>query len=341
MTNSLFQKMMFFTDSHFGRGGNNTISNQDNLDFIDWAIDRTLSWGGKDTTVIFGGDWFDNRNSIHLSTMHYSLKGLDKLSKSFNNIFWLRGNHDELFRDKREITSIEFLKYLPNIRVINEPTTIDDITFLSWLFQNEYKSIKGLKSRYVFGHLEMPGFKMNAAVIMPDSPHLLKHDQFLNQEYVFCGHYHIRQIAGNVIYTGNIMPFNFSDVDDTNRGIMLLKYGGEPIFEAWPEQPLFTTAKLSDLLDKPNTILKPKMTIKALVDVPLAYEEVQEIRDMFELTYGVRKLELKHPTLEIDQDFKEDIIFKSVDQIVIDGIMSVESTGISPDRLAEIYKILI
>ena len=69
----------------------------------------------------------------------------------------------------------------------------------------------------------------------------------------------------------------------------------------------------------------------------------QEIRDVLQSDYGVRKVELVHASTqdESDQSFQnERIAFQSVDQMVIDGILSVESTGISRDRLVEIYRSL-
>jgi len=335
---NLFKKAIWITDLHFGRSGNSPIVNQDNLEFLDWAIDRALSWGAE--TMIFGGDWHDQRHQLHISTMHASLEGLDKLNFAFKKNYLILGNHDLLKRESREFRSIEFARNLKNITIVKDPMTIGDVTFLPWLVGDEHKNVRSLKSRYVFGHLEMPGFKMNAAVVLPDSPHLLHSEQFLNQEYVFSGHFHIRQTEGRVIYTGSCMPHNFSDAWDENRGLMLLEWGKDPIFEAWSEQPLYRTTKLSELLANPSGILRPKMTIRATVDVPMHYEEVQEIRDMLMNEYDIRKLEFVHSANqdEGDQEFKnEKVEFKSVDQMVIDGIMSVESTGIEPSRLVEIY----
>ena len=338
---SLFRRALFLTDLHFGRNCNNPIANQDNLDFLDWAIDRGHSFGAD--TLIFGGDWFDNRYSIQLSTMHYSLQGIEKI-KPFKNIYWIVGNHDLYHREKRDISSIEFLKFVPNITVINDPMTLDDVTFLPWLIPNEIDEIKNLKSRYVFGHLEMPGFKMNDKVVLADTQNLVRHDQFLNQEFCFLGHFHLRQTEGKIIYTGNVMPFNFSDDWDEDRGIMLLEWGKDPIFESWNQQPVYRTTKLSELMANPNSILRPKATIRAVQDISLHFEEAAEIKASLEQEYDLRKLELlpleSHDS--VDQEFKnEKIAFKSVDQMVLDGITSVESVSIDVIRLVEMYRELI
>jgi hypothetical protein len=341
MTDTLFHKVLWITDLHFGRSGNSPVASQDTLEFLDWAIERGRSWGAE--TMIFGGDYFDNRNTIGVLTLNNALQGLEKINAAFKKTYVLVGNHDAPYREKRDFSSVEIARNLPNIELIRDPVTMGDVTFLPWLVGDEPKTVKNLKSRYVFGHLELANFKMNAAVVLPDSPHLLKADQFQNQEFIFSGHFHIRQQAGRVIYTGSGLCQNFSDNWDEDRGIMLLEWGRDPIFEAWADQPVYRTTTLSKLLDSPGSILKPKATIRATMDVPLHYEEMQEIRDALQNEYGVRKFEIV-PMVSADeseQSFKDDrITFKSVDQMVIDGIMSVESETISPAKLAEIYRSL-
>ncbi len=333
------------TDVHFGRNGNNWVANQDNIEFLQWAIDRACVWGAD--VCIFGGDYFDTRHSVGVLTLNYALLGLEMLNSSFKKVFLNLGNHDLFYREKRDVSSVEFAKHFTNIEIIHHPCEIGGVTFLPWLVGDEYKAVKDIKTRYVFGHLEMPGFMMNARVEMPDSPHLIKPDQFVGPEFVFSGHFHARQYklikSTNIVYTGNIIPFTFSDVDDGERGMMLLEWGHDPIFEAWPDQPLYHNTKLSTLIENPDRYLRPKMTVRASVDVPLLYEEAQELRDMLVQTYDLRKIELmQHQTNNevAEQTMTDNVEFQTVDQMVIEGLMSVESNGLSKDRLIEIYRSL-
>ena len=198
--------------------------------------------------------------------------------------------------------------------------------------------MKSLKSRYVFGHLELGGFMMNAKVEMPEHEKGIKPNDFVNQDYVFSGHFHIRQQKGRVVYTGNIMPFNFSDTWDEERGMMLLEWGKEPIFKAWSDQPLFRTMKLSELLDAPERLLKPKMTVRIGIDIDISYEEAQVIKDTFIQAYGLRKIELTHQAKQTEeQEFESNVVFQSVDQIVIDQINAIESATFDKKILLDIY----
>jgi DNA repair exonuclease SbcCD nuclease subunit len=342
MTDQMFKKAVTLTDVHFGRAGNSPVANQDNLDFIDWFIEEARTWGAD--TCLMLGDWHENRANLHVQTLYYSLEGMQRLNDAFAKVIWLPGNHDLLYRHKRDVSSIEFARHLPNIQIIREPTTIGEVSLLPWLVGDEAKAVKNIKSRYVFGHLELPGYLLNAKVPMPHHNDGITSDDFKGgAEYVFSGHFHFRQAMGDnpVVYTGNIMPFNFADVDDSDRGMMFLEWGSDPFFKAWPDQPLFTKVNLSELLSAPQRFLKPKMTVRVITDIEINHEEARTLKDTFEKEYDLRKIEYAHaPKQESDQKFVTEINFQSVDQIVIDGLLSVESTGLSPNRLVEIYRSL-
>ena len=71
------------------------------------------------------------------------------------------------------------------------------------------------------------------------------------------------------------------------------------------------------------------------------YEEAQVIKDTFVQSYGLRKIELTHQAKQTEeQEFDGNVVFQSVDQIVVDGLLSVQSTGLRPETLVEIYKSL-
>jgi DNA repair exonuclease SbcCD nuclease subunit len=331
----LFRKAAVIADCHFGRGSNSTLANQDNLDFLAWAIDDARTWGAE--TCIMLGDWFDNRHAIGLATMHAALQGLEMLSRSFQRTWFISGNHDLYHRNQRDISSIEFAKHVPNVIVVNDPTNIDGVSFLPWLVGDEHKTLDLRDVRYVFGHLELPGFLLNARVVMPETAHTPSVKQFAPVEWCFCGHFHQRQFSKNICYIGNVMPFNFNDDGDEARGLMLLEWGREPYFKAWPSQPTYRSVKLSELLDNADRILKQNMTLKIAVDIPLQYEEASAVRESLVANYGLRKVELNHYREEIDQEFVQTSTIQTIDQLVIQGLQSIDSIGLSKERLIQIY----
>jgi DNA repair exonuclease SbcCD nuclease subunit len=336
-----FKKLASFTDIHFGRSSNSEMANYDNLDFIEWFIEKAKAEGCD--AIAFLGDYFDNRHQVAVSTLNHGLRGLERLNEEFENIYFIVGNHDLLYRDKRDMSSMAFSKHLSNITLISEPMTFgegrESMTFLPWLVKDEKKTLKNIKSRYVFMHGELNGFLMNARVPMPEHENGVTVNDFANCEYAFSGHFHFRQARQNVIYIGNPFPFNFADAWDEDRGMMILEWGAEPVFHRWEEQPLYRTMSLSQLLNEPDKMLCPKLTARVTLDLDISFEEAQVVRDEYIKRYSMRKIELVHQGKKnMEQEFSGEVIFQSVDQIVIEGLLSVQSDNFKPERLVEIYR---
>lgn len=332
---NLFNKAVVFTDSHFGRSGDDPVANQDNLQFITWMIDRAKSWGAE--TCLFLGDYYDNRHAIHLSSMNAALHGLEMLSAAgFKRTIFLKGNHDIGRRTNRDVSSINFAKHLPNIQIINDPLVCDDVVLLPWLVEDELHWVDQYQGRYLFGHFETIGAMMNSKVACTGGAHAIEAASFAHHDSAYSGHFHKRQELKNVFYIGSIMPFNFSDAGDTERGIMLLQWGKEPIFEAWPEQPLYKAVNLSTVLDHGDW-LKPNTTLRLTVDIPMQHEESEEVRDHLMRLYNLRKVELRNvkPDMAV---LTEAIEQKGIEQIFIEGLRTIETVGLSTERLISMYQ---
>lgn len=332
----MFKKIAAFTDIHFGMKSNSHIHNKDCVEFVDWYIEQAKI--NQCETGIFCGDWHHNRNSLNLITMDTSIKCLEKLGKSFEKFYFFPGNHDLYYKDKRDVHSVEFARFIPGITVLTEPTTIDDVTMVPWLVGEEYKQIKKIKSKYIFGHFELPHFLMNAMIEMPDTGLIRSHD-FVHQEYVFTGHFHKRQTANNIHYIGNPMPHNYADVDDDQRGMMILEHGGSPKYINWPNCPRYSKMKLSELLDNAKNLIKPKAHIQVTLDIEISYEEASFIKETFIKDYACREIVLIPGKKEEDHTSTVDITrFDSVDDIVTKEIHALDSGSYDKNKLLEIYK---
>ena len=331
----LFKKAACFTDIHFGMKSGSRIHNQDCEDFVKWFCEEAKAAGAE--TCIFLGDWHHNRATTDVSTMNYTVSNLERLNDTFEKTYFMVGNHDLFYKDKREINSIEFMRLFPNIVPITELFTEDDVTLLPWLVGEEWKTVKNIKSRYVFGHFELPYFKMNAMVEMPDHGEL-QPDHFVNQEYVFSGHFHKRQTKGNVTYMGNAFPHNYADAWDDERGMMFLEWGGKPEYKTWPDQPVFRTFKLSQLLEKPEEHLKENMHARVTIDVQITFEEANFIKEQFIPQFKLRELMLIPEKVEVESNIDPiDVSFESVDTIVMNQIEQLDSETYDRRMLSEIY----
>ena len=335
---NLFKKVACFTDIHFGLKSNSNVHNQDCEDFVDWYIAKAKEEGCD--TGIFMGDWHHNRNSLNITTMDYSLRALEKLGKAFDNFYFFPGNHDLYYKDKRDIHSVEFGKYIPGITVVHEPTTIGDVTLCPWLVGDEWKTVGKKGGKYIFGHFELPSFFMNAMVQMPDHGEI-QLDSFKGYELGFSGHFHKRQQQQNMIYIGNAFPHNYADAWDDDRGMMILEWGGTPEYHSWPNQPTFRTITLSRLIDEAEKLILPKQHLRVTLDIDITYEEASFIKEKFMADYAIRELTLiaEKKAVEINTDI--DIqSFESVDQIVSSQLVSIESDTYDKNTLLAIYNSL-
>jgi len=333
---SLFKKVACFTDIHFGLKSGSRIHNQDCEDFIQWFCETARS--EECETAIFLGDWHHNRSTTDVSTMNYTVSNLERLNDSFDQVFLIMGNHDEYYKDKREIHSLEFARLFPKIHVVNHTISDGDVTIMPWLVGEEWKTVPNIKSRYIFGHFELPLFYMNAMVQMPDHGQL-KSDDFVNQEFVFSGHFHKRQTKGNITYMGNCFPHNYADAGDDDRGMMILEWGKAPVYHTWPGQPIYRLYKLSQIIDNPEKLLKEKMHCRVTIDLPITFEEANFVRETFIPQYNLRELMLIPEKVEVESNSSPlDLTFESVDTIVMNQIDAIDSESYDKKLLLDIYK---
>ncbi|MFI5406872.1 MAG: metallophosphoesterase [Nitrososphaerales archaeon] len=335
MSTKLFEKVVVFTDIHFGLRHNAREHNQDCLDFLDWLIEQARLRGAE--SCIFMGDWHHHRSNINILTLDYTMQALRKLNASFKKTYVMVGNHDLFYREKREIHSMVVGSEFPNIVLVNEPVVLDDVALIPWLVEDEWKDVANIKSKYLFGHLELPGFKMNAMVEMPDNGEL-NSTHFEHQDYVFSGHFHKRQTKGKVNYIGNPFGHNYSDVWDFERGGLFLEWDKEPEFLDYEEGPRFISINLTALLANPDIYLKPKTYLQVTLDADITYEEASFLRETFLDQYNVREFKLiKDHEDELLKDYAGDITVKTVDQIVIEQLTNIESDSFDTKLLVEIY----
>ncbi len=335
---NLFKKAAAMTDLHIGLKSNSIVHNEDCLKFVKWFVSKAKV-EGCDTAIICG-DWHNHRASINIHSLHYSMQCLELLNSNFSQVFFLTGNHDLYYRDRRDVQSVAWAGYLPNVQLINDIFSEGDVTICPWLVGDEIKQVRKIKSKYTFGHFELPNFYMNAQILMPEHDGGVTVDDLSNTGQVFSGHFHKRQARKNIWYIGNAFPHNYADAGDDARGMMILEWGQDPEFHAWPNQPIFRVYKLSDILENPKGLLLPESHIRVHLDIDISYEEANFIRETLVPEHKLREMALI--PMKIEQTGQDpntgDLKFESVDQIVIESINSIESEGFDKKLLLEIYQ---
>ena len=336
MPNNLFKKAAVFTDIHFGLKSNSISHNTDCNNFVDWFIEKAQAEGCE--TCLFLGDFHHNRSNINVLTLNYIMIALEKLGTSFETVNFLPGNHDLYYKDRRDIQSAIWAKHIPNIEIIEDWFEQDNVTIVPWLIGDDHKRVKKIKTKYVFGHFELPQFFMNAMIRMPDHGDVRAEDFSDKIDHVFSGHFHKRQTNRNITYIGNAFPHNYADAGDDERGMMILEWDGEPKYYNWPACPKYRLMNLSALLNDAETLLGPNMHIRVTIDIPISYEEATFIKETFVEDYKLREMTLipqKDDTLDGNEAA---ISYESVDQIVQTEIMNIDSDTFDNQILMTIYE---
>ena len=334
--NNLFKKAAVFTDIHFGLKSNSISHNTDCNNFIDWFIEKAHAEGCE--TCLFLGDFHHNRANINVLTLNYIMVAIEKLGANFETVYFLPGNHDLYYKDRRDIQSSVWAKHIDNVVIIDDWFEQDNVTIVPWLIGDDYKRIRKIKSKYVFGHFELPHFFMNAMIQMPDHGDIRREDFSDKIDYVFSGHFHKRQHHKNIVYIGNAFPHNYSDAGDDERGCMILEWGEEPRYFNWPDCPKYRNLKLSDLLNDADNMLSANMHIRVTIDIPISYEEATFIKETFVEQYNLREVTLIPQKDESTYGEEAAISYESVDQIVQTEIMNINSDTYDKQILMTIYE---
>ena len=124
----MFKKAAVFTDIHFGMRQNSKTHNDDCLGFVKWFCAEATRQGCD--TAIFMGDWHHHRATVNVSTLNYTVDAIDYISKHFERFFFIPGNHDLYYREKRDLTSIPFIKNQKNVVLVNDIYTEGDVSLV-------------------------------------------------------------------------------------------------------------------------------------------------------------------------------------------------------------------
>lgn len=348
-------KCAMFTDIHLGRKNNSEQHNTDCLNYIKWFCAEIKK--DKDIDhIIFLGDFFQTRSAIDISTIQYAQMCCELVNKLGLPVYIIIGNHDMYQKHSREVHSPVMFSQFSNFIIIDTPQIRpeigDDVFFAPYLLREEYKTTPELKnSKVVFGHLAFNNFYVTGyyKVSSENGPEPL---EFSAPKVIFSGHFHQRQIGGNIVYIGNTFPFDFSDVDDREKGLCIYDHTAEAYhFINWEECPTFSTIKLSILLKKleakETNIFEAQSSINCIVDIPLTYEQHVGVKKIINTSYDLREFNLKElpdvgesltdTDVDLDLDFDSDKL-PALNELVIMMLDKIECDTIDNIKLKEIYK---
>jgi DNA repair exonuclease SbcCD nuclease subunit len=277
------ENVLLFSDIHFGKNRDADFRLTLNTQIIDWIISE---FSTKTDTLLFLGDWYNNRNSLNINTQNIAYTCLKNLSKSFKNIIVLVGNHDIFHRENTNVNSLKPFSELPNVKIIEKLTKLEfkngkDAYLFPWNSYTENLDPVSL----AFGHLEFDG------IIHGDSSGININDITQIAPLVFSGHYHIRQTIptrnGQIEFIGSPCQLDFGDVGNS-RGVHLLNTNNLTFkFIENEFSPRFINYNWSNILNKSEKINKKsvynnfiRLTLDQKYDYELLVKVMEKINDL-------------------------------------------------------------
>lgn len=341
-------KMVLWTDIHFGARNNSDQHNLDNLDYIDWLIERIKE--ENPSHIAFLGDFFENRNAINVRTLNYATEGCRRLNALGIPIIWIIGNHDLYHRSNRKIFSTGMFADLENFIIISEPTELNKDWYVApFLFREEYPTLAAdiNSHRYVLGHFEFRNFVVTGATRTMD--HGPDAEAFSGPKYIFSGHFHKRQFNKNIVYIGNVFPTNYGDAGDAERGCAVFTPADDEIwFHNWDDAPLFFKTKLSRVLEG-EMGWAAKSRVRCVLDADIGYSDVQALREEMIKSFSLREFSVEEDAaarkemLSEGQDLETELDVSSLDstvrQLINEGV--TPSATIDPNTLVRMYEELV
>lgn len=334
------------TDSHFGKKNNSDQHNQDIIDYLNWfagevRLDPTID------SIVFMGDWFENRSAIDIKTLRYAHEGGKILNDLGLPVFFLVGNHDLYQRFTRDVFSTAIFHEFKNFQVIDHPQVVKNLgggcVLSPYVFDEEYKSLTKFNDVPVwFGHFEFKNFQITGYNTM--SQRGLEAAWFKKPSRIFTGHFHKRQIRDNIIYVGSIFPMDFGDAGDSARGMAVFDHVANRLkFIDWPECPKYAKINLSTLVD--GKIELPKHArVKCNVDFTINFEESNHLKQFYLKKFDLREFTLEE-SVEVGEAFSDTEIetgeagsMGSIDDMIVDMLGRINTKHINNDLLLELYR---
>jgi DNA repair exonuclease SbcCD nuclease subunit len=204
--------------------------------------------------ILFLGDVFQARGLVSVSVFNQTFEAYERLSK-VAELVMVVGNHD-LASMYGNIHSIQTFSRFAE--VIDTPRTVRKlgIDFCGIPFSSNAEEVKAHIKEFASGpnpkvlllHQGIDGAFALGDITLYES---LKKEDLLwrNFEYVFSGHYHMRQWLGlNIMYPGCLYPLTFADVNDP-KGFLDVNFRNHTVKFVEVKAPKFVSVEWKDFKD--------------------------------------------------------------------------------------------
>lgn len=216
-------KILLFTDTHLGARNNSKVFRNLFRDYFNGVVFPYVE-EHQIKTILFGGDFFDNRNSIGLNEIDYvQNEFVPALERSGAHLYAVPGNHDVAYRNTNRVNSLSVLKSSPNVTVFEDQLGVvktegKNFVMCPWLNdENRDKLLEDLNFYKDDDHILLGHFEIEGALMYKNSKaceHGLDPKTFSKFHKVLSGHFHHPSTYGNIEYLGAVFHLNWQDYGD-------------------------------------------------------------------------------------------------------------------------------
>lgn len=218
IANKPVKRIWILGDMHLGVRSNSMEWLEIQKDFYEHVFIPTLKKNVKPGDILVQvGDAFDNRQSINIKVLHYAVDLFERLGQILPT-YVIAGNHDIWAKKSNEISSIDSLKWIPNVSVHKKPKQFDwggkKVLLMPWRrdTKHEVETLqKYPEANIVFCHSEVRGIKLNSKVMNDHGLEAVSYDRY---DAVYSGHIHYRQNKGKLRMVGT--PYQLTRSDANN-----------------------------------------------------------------------------------------------------------------------------
>jgi ferritin len=165
------------------------------------------------------------------------------------------GNHDIWAKKSNDISSIDSLKWIPNVQVYKEPELLNwsgkKILLMPWRRDAAHETetlAEYPQANIVFCHSEVRGIYLNAKVKNQHGTETNIYDRY---DRVFSGHIHYRQEKNKLLMVGVPFQLTRSDRDNPKGFDMIDLETMEETFHENHDSPKFLRYNIKTLYDMP------------------------------------------------------------------------------------------
>jgi len=240
-------KILIFSDIHIHPHKRSAERLDHCIEVLDWVFKTAIE--KEINNIVFLGDLFHDRQKIDVPTYQKTFEVLEKhLCSNDLNLTLLLGNHDLWHYQKLDVSSVNPLRKLPGVRIVNSPDVVkiseqndcfffaflpythDPIEDLKKVEQEWHKSVMTDQKKVLGGHISVDGAVWNVKHNTV-SDVTIEHDGdmvrvgpgiFENWDKVFLGHYHAEQkLDEKVEYVGSPLQLSFGEAFQKKHIVVL------------------------------------------------------------------------------------------------------------------------